>query len=193
MSVVSNYARALANVQASTGGENGQRSKNFSTLLQEVEAVDHLLSSSRELQLALGTPVTTQKEKASISQEVCKKTNVGPLVQKFVLLLCRTGRIRYLKDILGALKKIQIESEGGMLGQVLSADHLSADEVAELEKTFSKKVGKKVAFSVREDAALLAGLKVFVNGRTYDSSLQGQLERLRRALRRGVTQHADPG
>lgn len=189
MSVVSNYARALANVQVSSGGENGQRSKGFSTMLQEVEAVDQLLSSSRELQVALGTPVTTQKEKAKIAEEVCKKTNAGPLVQKFVLLLCRTGRIRYLNDILGALKKIQIESEGGMLGQVLSADHLSAEEVAELEKTFSKKVGKKVAFSVREDAALLAGLKVFVNGRTYDSSLQGQLDR----LRRGVTQHADPG
>lgn len=182
MSVVSNYARALANVQISTGGENGQRSKSFSLMIQEVENVDNILRSSRELQVALGTPVTTQKEKAGIADEVCGKAKAGPLVQKFVLLLCRTGRIRYLNDILGALKKIQIESEGGTLGQVITADHLSADEVAELEKTFSKKVGKKVAFSVREDSSLLAGLKVSVNGRTYDSSLQGQLDSLKRAV-----------
>lgn len=189
MSVVSNYARALAHAQSAVGGENGKKTKNFESMLQEVERVDDILRSSRELQMALGTPLSTQKEKETIALEVCRKASAGALVERFVLLLCKKGRIRQLSGVVSALQRIKIESEGGVLGQVVSADPLSQEELANLEKTFSKKVGKPVAFSVREDSALLAGLKVFVNGRTYDSSLQGQLDR----LKRGVTQHADPG
>ncbi len=187
MSVASNYAKALTAIQVSSAGENGARNVAVAQLVSDLDVLAVAVASSRKLQMALGTPVTTFVEKKSVIHALCKQAKSSPLIERFMVLLCRRGRLRNLPEILAAVKKLQIESEGGIVGDVLSADPLTADDLSQLEKIFSKKVGKKVSLNVREDLALLAGLKVSVAGRTYDSSLQGQLERLRQNVSQSAT------
>jgi F0F1-type ATP synthase delta subunit len=52
-------------------------------------------------------------------------------------------------------------------------------DVKNLAKAFSEKLGKRVAFQSSTEPALLAGLKVTVNGVTYDGTLRSQIQKLR--------------
>ena len=53
------------------------------------------------------------------------------------------------------------------------------EDVEALAKAFGKKLNKRVAFHVSTDPSLLAGMKVTVNGVTYDGTLRSQLQKLR--------------
>jgi F-type H+-transporting ATPase subunit delta len=82
---------------------------------------------------------------------------------------------------------VRLASEGGILGQVISAEPMDQKDVESLAQSFSKKLGKRVTFKVSVDAALLAGMKVIVSGVTYDGTLQSQLQKLRDQVAAGAT------
>ena len=61
-------------------------------------------------------------------------------------------------------------------------DPLKDSDVQGLAQAYEKKLGKRVEFQVSVDPGLLAGLKVTVNGVTYDGTLRSQLDRLKENL-----------
>jgi F0F1-type ATP synthase delta subunit len=63
---------------------------------------------------------------------------------------------------------------------------LAEADIDTLTKAFSQKLGKKVAFRVAIDPSLLAGMKVTVNGVTYDGTLRSQIHKLRDHLAAGL-------
>jgi F-type H+-transporting ATPase subunit delta len=87
-----------------------------------------------------------------------------------------------IEEITHAFNEVRLEAEGGILGRVVSADPMAANDLEDLSKAYSQKLGKRVAFSASVDPNLLAGIKVTVNGVTYDGTLRSQLQRLRDQL-----------
>lgn len=181
MSVARTYAKALFDV--------AQESKNGSReLTQERKGIQELialLESSKELRVALLGPATSSKEKAAILDSISEQAGHSDLLTRFLSLLAKKGRLVILSDIFKAIEEVRLESEGGVLGEVYSPEELSAAEMKELSKSFEKKLGKKVDFRMTEDPSLLAGLKVTVNGVTYDGTLKAQLHRLKEEFSQG--------
>jgi F0F1-type ATP synthase delta subunit len=58
--------------------------------------------------------------------------------------------------------------------------------IKEITQAFTQKLKRKVDFKVTTQPSLLAGLKVTVNGVTYDGSLLAQLERLKEEFTHGA-------
>lgn len=175
MSASTSYAKALC--------EAARETPDYAAILDQVEAqlssFSNLVFKNRELKIALIGPVTSVKEKISLLEEFSKKLEWHPLLKKFLILLAKKDRLPLLAEIQESFGKIRLAVEGGVEGYVVSAEQMNGEDVDSLAKAFSKRLGKKVAFRVSVDPLLLAGMKVTVNGVTYDGSLRSQLQKLR--------------
>lgn len=178
MSVANTYAKALyeAAYEKANGGDKtaflDQVEKQFDELLATV-------GQSRELETALYAPIANAHEKAGLVRELGKKMGMNELFVNFLTILANKGRLPLLKQIRAALSSVRLRAEGGVAGRLVAAETMADADVQGLAQAFSRKLGRKVAFQVSVDPSLLAGMKVTVNGVTYDGTLRAQLERLR--------------
>jgi F-type H+-transporting ATPase subunit delta len=137
------------------------------------------VESSADAKAALYGPITTAHEKSEIVKALGQKIGAQPLLVQFLTLLGDKSRMSQIKEIRNALVAARVESTGGLIGTLVSAEPMHGPDVDGLAAAFGKKLGKKISFQVSTDSALLAGMKVTVNGVTYDGSLRSQLQRLR--------------
>jgi F-type H+-transporting ATPase subunit delta len=178
MSVSRSYARAL--LEAAT--ESGLKAADLDLIETELGAFSAAMNGSRELHTALTSPVVSKGDKASIAESVATKMGFSKLTAQFLTMVARKGRGPAIEEIAETFTAVRLESEGATLGTVVSADALKKEDLEELATSFTRKLGKKVVFKASVDANLLAGLKVTVNGITYDGSLRSQLQTLRDRL-----------
>jgi len=175
MSVATAYGKALFQ----SASESGIKGEQMVQIENELDRFSGLLEQSSDLRVALFGPITTNQEKASIIEAFSQKLSISPLTVRFIALVTNKGRLPAIKEIRNAFSEIRIGSEGGVSGELVTAEGIDRAGLDELQTAFSKKLGKKVAFRVSNDPNLLAGMKVTVGGVTYDGSLRSQLERLR--------------
>jgi len=178
MSLSRSYARAL--LEAAT--ESGLRAGDLDKIEGELNAFSSAMGGSADLYTALTSPVIANGEKGAVANAVAMKMGFSKLTVNFLTMVAQKGRGRALEEIADTFTAVRLESEGATLGTVVSADPLKKEDLEELATAFTRKLGKKVVFKSSVDANLLAGLKVTVNGTTYDGSLRSQLHLLRDRL-----------
>lgn len=175
MSLATSYARALYE----SAKESGSNSGAMDDIQAQLDGFAALIDQSPDLRKALMGPVVTSKEKASVIDAIAAKAGYSKILRQFLTLLAGKERLLAVHDIRDAFSSVRLEAEGGVSGRLVSADPLNESDVKGLADAFSRKLGKRVAFRVATDASLLAGMKVTVNGTTYDGTLKTQLQRLR--------------
>lgn len=175
MSVAKSYAKALYEAAQ----ESGSFSEGFKQIEAELDLFKSVLFQSAGIQVALTAPITTVKEKIELIEALSKKLEISDLVTRFLSLLGKKGRLGLFSEIKDSFSSVCLASEGGVAGRLVAAEALSEKEIGILVKVFSQKLGKKVAFQLSTDPSLLAGMKVTVNGVTYDGTLRSQLQKLR--------------
>ena len=191
MSAATSYAKALYAAaqewKAVQGSVPGSELPSHEDLEKDMDLLQEVLSASKEMRVALLGPITTSREKASLVEELCKRLKMPPLSIRFAVLLAKKRRLELLSNIRDAFSTIRLTAEGSVAGRLVSASQMSEQETDSLAKAFGKKLGKKVAFRVSIDPSLLAGMKVTVNGVTYDGTLRSQLQKLRDSFAAGVS------
>lgn len=178
MSVAKSYARALLETFHAQGASPAQ----FDELEAQLSAWVDQVAGQPAARLALESPATTPDEKVKVVSALVEKLGFHPVLAKLFKIMAQKQRMGMARELRDTFRSARLESEGGVLGVVTSADPLSAQDLQELARAFSSKVGRKVAFQAKTDASLLAGLRVTVAGVTYDGSLRAQLDRLGRKL-----------
>ena len=178
MSVSRSYARALLEAAS----DNGLKAADLDQIENELNTFSTTMNGSRDLHTALTSPVVSKGDKAAIADSVSTKLGFSKLTTQFLTMVARKGRGPAIEEIAETFMAVRLESEGATLGTVVSADALKKEDLEELATSFTRKLGKKVVFKSSVDANLLAGLKVTVNGITYDGSLRAQLQTLRDRL-----------
>lgn len=178
MSVARSYAKAL--LDAAT--ESGMKAADLDKIETELNEFTAAMGTSRDLYTALTSPVVSNGDKGSVAEALTAKMGFSKLTSQFLTLVARKGRGPAIEDIAETFMSVRLESEGATLGAVVSADPLKKEDLEELATAFTRKLGKKVVFKASVDQNLLAGLKVTVNGTTYDGSLRSQLHQLRDRL-----------
>ncbi len=175
MSVAKSYASALF----LAGQEEGVDPAGMDRIESQLSLFAGTLKSHPTLASVLCGPVASGAEKAAVVQQLGSQEGWHPLLQKFLVLVARKGRMALLSDLSARFARVRIESAGGVQGLLESAEPLSDEGVEQLVEAFSKKLGRPVAFERKTNADLLAGVKVTVSGTTYDGTLRAQLNRLR--------------
>ena len=183
MSVATSYAKALYEAAQ----EWKPQAPDSESLEKNMDVLQEVLSASKEMRVALLGPITTGREKASLVEDLCKRLGMSPLFIRFAVLLAKKRRLEFLSNIRDAFSTIRLNAEGSLAGRLVSAEQMSESDTDVLAKAFGKKLGKKVAFRVSIDPSLLAGMKVTVNGVTYDGTLRSQLQKLRDGFAAGIS------
>lgn len=178
MSVSKSYAKALFEA-AQDGKATPEALDQMGAHLDELS---RMVQGSPDLRAVLTGPAASNKEKISIVQELGRRMGVQPLLANFLTLMARKERLDIVAGVAEAYGHVRLESSGGVSGKIVSADPMEAADLEALAQAFAAKLGKKVAFKTSTDPELLAGMKVTVNGVTYDGTLRSQLQRLRDRL-----------
>ncbi|MCC7440127.1 MAG: ATP synthase F1 subunit delta [Bdellovibrionales bacterium] len=181
MSVAKRYCRSLTETLLTGNGAAGSMDAHR----KELELLVTVISSDARLKSALYGPAASSRDKSAILVELAKQLKLTGTVVNFLRLLARKSRVSLLPEIVQVFDEVSLEGEGGLVGQVVSADPLDDAELERLSQSFTKKLGRRVKLHVSTDPALMAGLWVRVAGVTYDGSLKAQFDRLRERLTNG--------
>lgn len=184
MSVAKSYAKALFE----TLHEQRVSTSAMDSLESELDSFISIVDRARDAKVALYSPVTTAREKTAIVQKLSQAMSLSGVLPNFLQLLARKNRLVMLQEVRVAFHQVRLDAEGGVSGEVVSAEPMDQKDIESLAQSFSKKLGKRVAFQVSTDASLLAGMKVTVNGVTYDGTLRSQLQKLRDQVALGVSE-----
>jgi len=185
MSLARSYARAL--YESSQELAQNAKGANFgpselASLQAELAHFVSLSKASREARMVLESAVVSADERVAFVLTLSQRAGYSKLASNFLLLIAKKGRFGSLAEISDAFAAVCLEAQGGLFGNVVSADPVDAADLQGLADAFTKKLGKKVAFKSSVDSELLAGMKVTVSGITYDGTLKAKIQRLRDRL-----------
>jgi F-type H+-transporting ATPase subunit delta len=90
-------------------------------------------------------------------------------------------------DNLLQIKELFLNSyyiEKGILKGTVYGVNLASDDLALLEKTFSKKLNKNVSLTFIKDSSVIGGYRVEIGSRVYDTSYLHKLKLLQESLKK---------
>ncbi|MEO5668120.1 MAG: ATP synthase F1 subunit delta [Bdellovibrionota bacterium] len=170
------YARAFAEIVSDT--------TRASAAQAELESLVHTLSDDVKLSAFLKSPVFSREEKWSVLSELLAKSGTSKETTQFLKTILEADRVLLLEDILAEFKKVLMNKLGEAEAHIESAYALTETELSTIQANLEKTIGKKLRISVETNPALVAGLRVNVDGKTFDATLATHLTRLQRQLSR---------
>jgi len=159
----------------------GKEENKLPTLKQEAE---ELLSAIDEncKQFLLSEEIS-KEEKKEIFAEVLKDGDQDLLNLVRVCIDNRRGT--YLDEILKSFIASCNQELGIIEVRVISAKALNEEEKKIICEAVQKKTNKRVTLKNEVDESLLAGSKIYVGNKVYDTSLTSKIENLRSELLKG--------
>lgn len=130
----------------------------------------------------LTTPLLKKDQKLRLVREVGARVVPGEGVMRFLEILVQRGRLEYLRAILARFEERLDEKLGRVRARVTTAVELEAGLRKEVEDALARLLRKKVVCSFYIDESLYAGVVARVGGLLIDSSIRGQLDRLKERI-----------
>ena len=135
---------------------------------------------SRDLVRLLDNRAVTKDEKKALFAE--SLTGADKDLMHLLFLLIDEGRGRWLPEILDGFITYCNEDLDIQEVMVYSARPLTQAETDKIAEAVRGKLGKDVEIANRIDESLLAGTRIFINDRVYDSSLKAKVKSLKDEL-----------
>ena len=176
------YARALLDVAL--------ESKSGEALEPALRESARVFATEAELRRVLTHPALAQEKKKKVAAQVWKSG--PPLLLRLVDLLVERDRVALLPAIADAYTHLLNEHRGVVAAEAVSAAPLAEAQQKALTAAAATLAGRPVLLTSSVDPALLGGIVLRMNGRTYDGSLRAQLRALRARLAPGGTSSSSP-
>jgi len=144
-----------------------------------------LLFQAPELGAALAHPRLAAASKAAVLEAALNDAGGDPtgLLDGLFAAVLRRRRGQALPGILAAFRGLVLEARGVLEGHVETARPLGPEALARLAEGLASRLGaSEVRLEERVRPELLAGARVVVAGRLFDSTAFGRLQELRRRL-----------
>lgn len=178
-SVVSGVAERYANALFELAAEAGQ----IDAVAADIDRFDALLGESQDLVRLVRSPVFTPDDQLKAMGAVLARAGIGGLVANFVRLAARNRRLFALPGMFKAYRALVAAHRGETTADVVSAEPLSAAQLADLKASLAAVTGKQVRVNAAIDPSLLGGLVVKLGSRMIDTSLKTKLNALKIALK----------
>lgn len=173
------YQKSYAKAFYESNAKSSSQEQLIASTVRISRELSSLMEQSKELRVLIESPATTIQEKETILSSILKKGGASEEAITWINLIARNDRASHLAEIANELEAIYSQSQGKLVGEVVSAEWVEEGELKALSQSFEKKMGKPVFLRQSKDSTLLAGLKVTIGGLTYDGTLRSQLNRLK--------------
>ncbi|NME66456.1 ATP synthase F1 subunit delta [Flammeovirga aprica] len=171
--VASRYAKAFVSVAL----EGQDQTK----LYDDANFVLNTIIDSRELALALNSPIIKAEKKAAILKEIFS-AKVSDLTNKLFNLVVDKNRTSALKEIMESILSEFDAVKNIQRATVVTSSPLAADTKAVLVEKVAKSTGKTVELEEKVDPALIGGYILTVGDKQLDCSVKTQLQQLKVAF-----------
>lgn len=173
LTVAMAYGQALYEAAADAGDVDG--------FLQEAKELSQLFQENHQLNKLLCTPVIPAKERKAAMASIFS----GRVRQGFVNLLyvvIDKGRGGAIHEIFHQFELRVEESEMLANGAIVSALALSDQEKARFEEETGKLLRKKVKLENQIDPKVLGGVRIFIEGKVLDATVETRLNEMQDRL-----------
>lgn len=149
----------------------------------DLASLKSMLRESADLRRAVNSPLVDAEDKASAMTALADKAGFQGLTRKFLGMVAENRRAGALMDMIYAFEALSAKERGATRAKVTSAEALSDKELDAVRASLKTALGRDVEIDAKVDPALIAGLKIKVGSRLFDSSLRTRLERLRATMK----------
>ena len=171
------YARALLDVAL----EKGQAEP----LRAELQSLAGVVAGHPELSALLANPAVSAERKKKLASAVAAQAKASDIATRLLAILADRDRLDALPAVAAAYGKLWNAHRGVVAAEAVSAQPLDAAQHGSVERALAALTGRAVEMKSRVDPALLGGMLVNIEGRTYDGSVRARLLSLRRRLAGG--------
>ncbi|MFN3135651.1 MAG: ATP synthase F1 subunit delta [Candidatus Kryptonium sp.] len=173
--VAKRYAKALIEI--------AEELKKLDRITQDVQLIDSMIRSSRDLQLFLKSPIIKEDKKREIIQEIFVDSRVDPIILKFILLLVEKKREDLLHDIVKVYQELYDEKVGAVTAEIVTVVELNSTEKNDVEKKVLELTrAKKVKAIYKVDPSIIGGIIIRIGDTVYDASIKRRIQLLREQL-----------
>lgn len=152
-------------------------------ILEEGMQIADILKAEPDFRKFISYPGISAEEKKDVIRSVFEG-KISTELLHFLYILVDKRRTGRFESIMKVYKKLLEEEEGVLYGTVLSVVGLDDLQLSEIENETSRLLQRKVCLSNEMDPGLLAGFKIFIDGRIIDASYRKKLEELSMSMRR---------
>lgn len=128
----------------------------------------------------LKTPLISRQEKKKALQKWLFWT--PELLQNTAYLLCDKNKPYLLFDVFLVYRALYLESKNMISATVISAVPLSDEDLIKVKQTLEEKTNQIIDLENEVDPSCLGGLKVMMQDKQYDATLETQLEKIHSML-----------
>lgn len=132
----------------------------------------------------LSSPILSKDERRGLIEDAWKG-KVHDYSKNFLCILMEEDMVRDFSDCVQSFRKRYKEDRGIIDVHVTSAVPIDEKTRGRLIASIEAKTGKKAMPEFRVDSSLLGGLRVEMEGMSYESSIKYHLEELRKVLAEG--------
>ena len=161
------YAEALFMIAE----ENGKVEDYFDKLL----LIKKVTAENPDYLLLLDSPAIPRSKRLATIDEAFSE-DFPEYIISFLKLLCENGRIMYLSDCIKEFEELKDLADNRAKATVYSVVPLDESQKELLCKKLQKITGKFIDAEYIEDRSLLGGIKVEVDGKTLDNSIEKRLQ-----------------
>ncbi len=164
----------------------GAAGKDADEIVSQLNAiVQQCFAQYPALEQLLASPRVSQVEKESLIDRVFRG-KIHATLLNFLKVLCRRGRVGWLRGIQVSANAIRDEELGRIRVVVTSAYALTSEQQKSIAAKLGQTLGKEVVLEEKVDAALLGGILIRVGDQVFDGSVLGKMSAIRNAVSGGI-------
>ena len=169
------YARALLDVAT-------KESVDLERVARELDDFIAFLKRQTALERVMLNPAVPAPRKRAAMEEIVKPAGYTPVISKLLVLLADRDRLGLLPDLSAAYHEMLATRQNVVRAEITSAEPLSVERTAAVEKKLAAVTGKRVTMKTRVDKDLIGGVIARVGSTVYDASVATQLKKIRERL-----------
>ena len=169
------YARAALDVAT-------KESADLDKLAGELDEFIAFLDQQPALGGIMLNPAVPAPRKRAAMEQITRLSGFTPIVSKLLVLLADRDRLGLLKDIAATYHDLLADRQNVVRAEVTSAEPLSKERIAAIEKRLATVTGKRVSMTTKIDKDIIGGVVARVGSTVYDASISTQLKRIRERL-----------
>ncbi|EOA07321.1 ATP synthase delta chain [Mycoplasma yeatsii 13926] len=170
--VINNWAVALSNIAIE---EN-----LVDEFIEQTDILIRVLRDKDDFAKILSFSTNEQKSRSiSIIDETFTGFGFNIHLINAMKLLVEIQAFINFRDILKILYQKLLASRKIVSGIVWSTEELTKKQIEMIEQKISKQINKKIDLINKIDSSLIGGVKVYVDGKIFDGSIQAKLESMK--------------